>query len=107
MTADGQSVTSKVLIVRVYKTKYLQSLSLTPNSEINALKINAQLNESSYVVMKVVNDAGIEVMRQSVKSPQGVNSYTLAGSNELEKGTYFLEMIVNSNERMMVKLMKD
>jgi hypothetical protein len=105
--ANDTVATSKVLIARVYKTKTLQLLSVTPNPAVNDIKVNAQLNEDAYIVLKVRNQAGTELIRQSVKSPAGMNSYTLEGSNKLEKGIYLLEMIVNSNERMIVQLIKD
>lgn len=107
VTADDAVTTSKVLIARVYKTKTLQLLSVTPNPAVNDIRVNAQLNEDAYIVLKVVNQAGNELIRQSVKSPAGMNTYTLEGSSRLERGMYLLEMIVNSNERMVVRLIKD
>lgn len=107
VTTDNRSLSSKILIVRVYNTKSLELVSISPNPAVNDIKVNVQLNENAYVVIKVLNSAGKEVMRRSVKSLQGLNSYTLDGSSALDKGVYFLEMLVNSNERMMVQLMKD
>jgi hypothetical protein len=107
VTTDDRTTTSKALVVRVYKTKSLQLVSVTPNPAINDIKVNVQLNEKAYVVVKLMNSLGTEVMRKSVKSDEGLNSYTLEGTSGLEKGVYILEMIVNSNERMLVKLMKD
>jgi hypothetical protein len=107
VTANDTVAASKVLIARVYKTKTLQLLSVTPNPAVNDIRVNAQLNEDAYIVLKVMNQAGTELIRQSVKSPAGMNSYTLEGSSRLERGIYLLEMIVNSNERMIVRLIKD
>lgn len=107
VTANDAVAASKVLIARVYKTKTLQLLSVTPNPTVNDIRVNAQLNEDAYIVLKVMNQAGTELIRLSVKSPAGMNSYTLEGSSRLEKGMYLLEMIVNSNERMIVRLIKD
>ncbi len=107
VTTDNRSVTSKALVVRVYKTRSLQMVSVTPNPAINDIKVNVQLNEKGYVVVKLMNSMGAEIMRKSIKSNEGLNSYTLDGTSGLEKGVYILEMIVNSNERMLVKLMKD
>ena len=107
VTADDAVATSKVLIARVYKTKTLQLLSVTPNPTVNDIRVNAQLNESAYIVIKVMSQAGTELIRQAAKSSAGMNSYTLEGSSRLESGMYLLEMIVNSNERMIVRLIKD
>jgi hypothetical protein len=56
--------------------------------------------------MKVVNNAGVEIMRKSTRGNTGANSFSLEGSSQLATGVYFLEIIINSNERMMVKLVK-
>jgi len=105
--ADGKSVSTKVLIVRVYRTKTLQSLSITPNPAINDIKVNVQLNENAYIVLKVANSSGIEVVRKTTRGSNGSNSFTLEGTSRLQAGVYFLEVIVNSNERMNVKLIKN
>lgn len=107
VAANEAVASSKVLIARVYKTKTLQLLSVTPNPTVNDIRVNAQLNEDAYVVLKVMNQAGTELIRQAVKSPAGMNSYTLEGSSHLEHGMYLLEMIINSNERMIVRLIKE
>ncbi|MEP7278964.1 MAG: Ig-like domain-containing protein [Bacteroidota bacterium] len=104
---DGKASYTKVLVVRVYRTKSLQSLSVTPNPAINDIKVNVQLNENSYIVMKIANSSGIEVMRKTTRGSIGTNSFSLEGTSRLQAGIYFLEVIVNSNERMMVKLIKN
>ena len=105
--ADGKASYTKVLVVRVYRTKSLQSLSVTPNPAINDIKVNVQLNENSYIVMKVANSNGIEVVRKTTRGSTGSNTFSLEGTSHLQAGVYFLEVIINSNERMMVKLIKN
>jgi hypothetical protein len=58
------------------------------------------------VVIKVMNNNGTEVMRKNVRSTAGNNTITLEGTSNLKTGIYVLEVIINSNERMTVKLMK-
>ncbi|MEP6748251.1 MAG: Ig-like domain-containing protein [Bacteroidota bacterium] len=104
---DGQASYTKVLVVRVYRTKSLQSLSVTPNPAVNDIKVNVQLNENSYIVMKVTNSSGVEMMRKTTRGTTGTNSFSLEGTSRLQAGMYFLEVIINSNERMNVKLIKN
>jgi hypothetical protein len=104
---DGKTSYTKILVVRVYRTKTLQSLSVTPNPAINDIKVNVQLNENAYIVLKVANSSGIEVMRKTTRGSNGTNSLRLEGTSRLQAGIYFLEVIINSNERMMVKLIKN
>ena len=104
---DGKATLTKVLVVRVYRTKSLQSLSVTPNPAINDIKVNVQLNENAYIVMKIANSTGIELMRKTTRGTAGSNSFSMEGTSRLQPGVYFLEVIINSNERMNVKLIKN
>ncbi len=104
---DGTTTTSKVLVVRVYKTKSLQMISVTPNPVKNDIRVNVQLNENSFIVMKVANSNGNEIIRKSAKCVSGENMFSLEGTSRLASGLYFLEVMINSNERMTLKLVKD
>lgn len=104
---DGNGSYSKVLIVRVYNTKTLQVISVTPNPAINNIKVNMELKEDALVIIKILDNGGTELLREVAKGTKGANNiFEVAKSNSLPAGIYMLEVIVNSNERMMVKLMK-
>ena len=105
--ANGKSTYTKVLVVRVYQTKTLQSLSVTPNPTVNDIKVNVQLNESAYIVMKVMNNSGAEIIRKTSRGTTGMNNISLEGTSHLQAGIYLLEVIINSKEHMMVKLVKN
>lgn len=98
---------SKILVLRVYNTHSLKMISVTPNPAKNDIAINTQLNENSFIVMKVISNNGAEVMKKSLKADAGSNSYVLEGTSKLQPGMYVLEVIVNSKERMLVSLMKE
>jgi hypothetical protein len=104
--ANNKSVYSKVLIVRSYNSKSVEAISVTPDPSINDIEVNVQLKQGSYVVMKVTNKEGNEIMRKSVEGADGDNKYALAGTSKLQAGDYTLEIIVNSNERMTLHLIK-
>jgi hypothetical protein len=104
--ANNKSVFSKVLIVRSYNSKSVEAISVTPDPSVNDIEVNVQLKQSSYVVMKVTNKEGNEIMRKSVEGDNGDNKYALAGTSKLQAGDYTLEIIVNSNERMTLHLIK-
>jgi hypothetical protein len=104
--ANNKSVYSKVLIVRSYNSKSVEAISVTPDPSVNDIEVNVQLKQSSYVVMKVTNKEGNEVMRKSVEGDNGDNKYALSGTSKLQAGDYTLEIIVNSNERMILHLIK-
>ncbi len=104
--ANGNSVYSKILIARMYNTRTLASLSITPDPRANDILVNVQLNENSYVMMKVLDADGNLILKEGQKAANGANTYTLEGTHNLHPGMYTLEVTVNSKERMTMKLMK-
>ncbi len=104
---NGNSAMSRLLIVRVYNTKTLSTISVTPEPGNNDIGVNVQLHENSYVSMRVLNDDGESVLHSSLEAHPGANHFTVNGSSALAAGPYLLEVIVNSKERMLVKLLKE
>jgi hypothetical protein len=104
--ADNKTAYSKVLIVRSFNSKSVKAISVTPDPSVNDIGVNVELNQNSFVVMKVVSSQGKEIMRKSVSAEMGDNKYSLEGTSKLLAGDYTLEIIVNSNERMTLKLIK-
>jgi hypothetical protein len=104
---DGAKVTySKVLILRSYGTKSVEAVSVTPDPNVNDIQVNVQLKEKSFVMMRVTDENGSELIKQSAMGSNGSNMYNLEGTSQLQPGTYNLEVIINSNERLTMKLAK-
>lgn len=103
---NGNIIYSKVLIARMFNTKSLASLSVTPDPLANDILVNVQLNENSYVMMKVSDEKGNLILKEGKKADNGTNTYTLEGTHNLHAGLYTLEVTVNSKERMVMKLSK-
>ena len=104
--ANGDITYSKVLIARMFNTKSLASLSVTPDPLANDILVNVQLNENSYIMMKVTDEKGNLLLKEGQKAELGANTYTLEGTHKLLPGLYTLEVTVNSKERMIMKLSK-
>jgi hypothetical protein len=104
---DGKVSVSRILVVRVYNTRTLKMVSVTPNPAKNDINVNVQLNENAFVSMKVLNANGAQVISKSLKVSAGSNTFALEGSSKLKPGMYVLEVIINSKERMIVKLIKE
>jgi hypothetical protein len=104
--SDGHFTYSKVLIARMYNTKSLASLSVTPDPVANDILVNVQLNENSFVMMKVTDATGNLISKEGRKAGAGSSTYTLDDTHNLRKGMYTLEVTVNSKERLVMKLMK-
>lgn len=103
---NGNSSYSKVLIARMYNTKSLASLSVTPDPVANDILVNVQLNENSFVMMKVLDEKGNLVLKEGRKAGIGSSTYSLNDTHNLQQGMYTLEVTVNSRERLVMKLMK-
>ncbi len=104
--ANGNFVYSKVLIARMFNTRTLASLSVTPDPLANDILVNVQLHENSYVMMKVTDENGNLILKEGQKGENGANTYTLEGTHNLHPGIYTLEITVNSKEKMTMKLAK-
>jgi hypothetical protein len=103
---NGDVVYSKILIARMFNTKSLASLSITPDPLANDILVNVQLNQESYVMMKVSDDKGNLILREGQKAENGPHTFSLEGTHNLHPGVYTLEVTVNSRERMIMKLSK-
>jgi hypothetical protein len=104
---DGSTLMSRLLIVRVYNTKTLTMISVTPNPAKNDISANIQLLEDSYVAMRILDKDGNSVIHRIAEGSRGLNTFSVEGSSKLAPGSYILELIVNSKERMLVKLIKE
>ncbi len=104
--SNGNFTYSKVLIARMYNTKSLAALSVTPDPLANDILVNVQLNEKSYVMMKVLDEAGNIILKEGQDAAYGSSTYTLNETHGLPKGMYTLEVTVNSRERLVMKLLK-
>ncbi|WP_205508691.1 Ig-like domain-containing protein [Longitalea arenae] len=104
---EGKVATSRLLVVRVLNTPSVKMVSVTPNPAKNDIAVTTQLNESSYVALKILNAHGAIVMNKTSKADAGAHSFIMEGSSNLQPGAYTLDVTVNSKERMMVKLIKE
>jgi hypothetical protein len=68
--------------------------------------VNVQLNEKSFVIMKVLDEAGNILLTEGQHAGYGSSTYTLNETHDLPKGMYTLEVTVNSRERLVMKLLK-
>jgi hypothetical protein len=104
--ADNKVFYSKVLIVRMYQSKTVTAVSVTPDPGVNNIQVNVQLKEKSFVVMRVTDNSGSEIIKKTAFGENGTNMYDIEGTSQLQPGMYQLEVIINSNERMTMRLAK-
>ena len=97
---------SKVLIVRSYGSKSVEAVSVTPDPNVNDIQVNVQLKEKSFVLVRITDEKGIEIIRQTAVGENGANMYNIEGTAALQPGMYQLEVIINSNETLKMRLAK-
>ncbi len=104
--ASNRVTYSKVLVVRTYETKSVTAVSVTPDPSVNDIQVNVQLKERSFVVLRVTDNNGSELIKQTAMGVNGANTYNVEGTSNLQPGMYQLEVIINSNERLTMRLAK-
>src|SRR5580658_6436115 len=97
---------SKVLILRSYNSRSVEAVSVTPDPNVNDIQVGVQLKEKCFVVMRVMDGSGSELIKQTAMGENGENSYNIEGTSQLQPGMYQLEVIINSGERLTMMLEK-
>jgi hypothetical protein len=105
--SQGKSAYSKTLVVETFKTGDVEMVAATPQVNLNDIQVDVQLRESGYVILHITNDKGEIILQQKEKGKQGINQYMVNGSRELKAGDYFLKVVVNGTDRMLVHLVKE
>ncbi|WP_336516161.1 hypothetical protein [Pollutibacter soli] len=97
---------SKTLVVETYKGGDVVLVGATPQVNLNDIQVDVQLRELAMINLNITNEKGDIILQQKEKGKSGINQYTIAGSRDLKPGDYFLKVVVNGSDRMMVHLIK-
>jgi hypothetical protein len=104
--ANGKNSYSKTLVVETFKSGDVEMVGATPQVSINDIQVDVQMKESGIVNLNITNEKGEIVMQQKEKSKAGYNQFMFSGSRDLKPGGYFLKVVVNGTDRMLVHLVK-
>lgn len=102
----GNITYSKTMVVQLYRSDDLSMVSVTPNTALKDLHINVQLKNRAYIVMKVMDEEGREVIKRKGKGAAGINLFELEGTGNMAPGNYHLEVLVNSRDLLSMPLVK-
>lgn len=97
---------SKTMVVQLYRSDDLSMVSVTPNTTLKDLHINVQLKNRAYIVMKVTDREGREIISRRGKGNEGTNLFELEGTGNMAPGNYLLEVVVNSRDLLSMPLVK-
>lgn len=104
--ANGTSSYSKTLVIETFKSGDVELVGATPQVSLNDIQVDVQMKESGYINLHITNDKGEIILQQKEKGKAGINQYMINGSRELTPGDYFLKVVVNGTDRMLVHLIK-
>jgi hypothetical protein len=102
----GNSSYSKTLVVETFKSGDVELVGATPQVNLNDIQVDVQLKEIAIVVLHITNEKGEIILQQKERGMQGINQFMVKGSRELKAGDYFLKVVVNGTDRMLVHLVK-
>ncbi len=97
---------SKTLVVETYKGGDVILVGATPQVNINDIQVDVQLRDLAMINLNITDEKGDIVLQQKEKGKSGVNQFTISGSRDLKPGDYFLKVVVNGSDRLMVHLIK-
>lgn len=97
---------SKLMVVQLYNTEALSMVSITPNTLLQDIHINVQLKNRAYIVMKITDEKGREVIQKRKTGNEGLNTYELEGTHDMAPGNYSLEVRVNNTDQLVLPLIK-
>jgi hypothetical protein len=105
---DGEGTTtySKTLVVTTFPSGDAMMVGVTPDITRNDMQVNVQLRESAIVSLNITKASGELVLEQKEKALEGMSNYTIKGSSTLLPGEYFLKVVINGTDRMLVRLIK-
>lgn len=107
MTDEAGRVShSKTLVLQMYRSGDVQSASATPDLNLNDINVNLDMKDRAMVTMNILDNSGNIVMQQKEHAREGVNNFRIKGSGNMAPGDYFLNVAVNGDDKLTVRLEK-
>ena len=103
---NGHVTYSKTLVVETFKGGDVIMVGATPQVNLNDIQVDVQLRELAFINLNITDEKGDIILQQKEKGKTGINQFAIAGSRDLKPGDYFLKVVVNGSDRMMVHLIK-
>jgi hypothetical protein len=102
----GTQFHSKVLVIQTFKTGQVSLVAATPDLTLNDINIDVELKERAVVTMNILDKSGNIAMQQKQIAEGGLNQFMVRGSNSLQPGDYFLNVVINGEDKLRVHLIK-
>jgi len=105
---DDKGITSysKVLVIQVFKSGQVSLVGATPDLSVNDINVDVQMKENAFVTLNITDKEGKIIMQQKERAREGMNQFTIKGSSSMNPGNYFLKVVVNGTDCLLVQLIK-
>ncbi len=103
---NGNISYSKVMVVNLFKGGEVIMVGITPDISENDIQASVQLKESSFLTFNITNEKGEIVLQKKARGSIGMNIFPIEGTHSIKPGNYFLNVIVNGSDRLLVQLIK-
>src|SRR5690606_14011505 len=104
---DGKFEYTKTVVVRLEGSASPNVVTVSPNPFVSQVRLNIDLLRTSSITVRVLDNSSREVLRKTMKGYAGSNSFTIEEVSRLNKGMYFVEILINNQERIVNKLIKN
>ena len=104
--SNGVYSYSKTLVVETFKSGDVELVAATPQVALNDIQVDIQMKEYGIVNLHITNERGEIILQQMEKGKTGLNQYMVNASHDLKPGSYFLKVVVNGTDKMLVHLVK-
>ncbi len=103
---NGKIVYSPVVKVKIEGITGLRDIKVTPNPVTSNIAVNIQLNRNCGYTVNVLSVTGGLVYQQVMQGEAGTNRITLAGTAQLQKGLYFVQVVIDKKEKLITRIIK-
>jgi len=72
----------------------------------NDINVDVEMKENAFVTLNITDKDGKIIMQQKERAKEGMNQFTIKGSSTMNPGSYFLKVVVNGTDCLLVQLIK-
>lgn len=105
LDSDGKYEFSKTVVVRLNADAAVIA-SVAPNPVVGTANLTVNLQRNANVQVRLLNNMGKELARKNFNGQTGSNAFPLYETNDLVRGIYLLEVVIDNKERTLLKIVK-
>ena len=104
---QGNVSYSKTLVLQMFKAGQVSLIGATPDLTRNDINVVLESKETAFVTMNITDKDGKLILQKKNNAQEGVNQFTVPNSHALPAGEYVLNVVVNGEDKLAVRLFKN